>query len=234
MKMVSTAQLSDESETTAMSAITSPGTLPACAPPLNLYTRFSFHRNKRRIENGIIIALNLHRKKSTTVLIGTSCHSTRIFEMQINQSTGANSLYQPKNEQSVSTKTASDNSNKHVSGEQVSISPAGHSAEAKWQQIAAKYDVTNISTNDRATMAAELRGNGLISTKDQMAMMAPLSMNDDLETKVDFLSINRESLAVERGEPSALKLLALLEQLHALANNGGNVQGSIANNLSDV
>lgn len=47
---------------------------------------------------------------------------------------------------------------------------ASISTESRWQQIAGKYDVTNISTRERGVMAAELMDNNLISSAEGMAL----------------------------------------------------------------
>lgn len=110
--------------------------------------------------------------------------------------------------------------------DQVSLSAPGRTAEGKWLTIAGKYDVTNISTRERGAMGSELAENGLISSLEGMALMAPLSMDDDLDTKVNFLEISRESLEVAKSNGASAKqvelqesVVKILEELHGLASS---------------
>ena len=107
----------------------------------------------------------------------------------------------------------------------VTISDAGYSAEAEWQKIANKYDVTNISTNERAAMAQELSDNHLVSNDVLLFMVAPLSMNENRDQKVNYLSMMRESFEVASnmgvsGKQLELQKerLSILERLNNLSN----------------
>lgn len=125
-----------------------------------------------------------------------------------------------KNQANISSDAASKTSSKTESqNEQVTISAAGHSAGERWQFVASQYDVTDISTNERASMAGKLRKNNLISAEQQLRLTAPLSINDDLSTKVDYLTMIKESREVAEKIPAALKSLKILEHLHELSEN---------------
>lgn len=82
--------------------------------------------------------------------------------------------------------TALDQPNK-VETDSVSISNAGRNAEAKWQEISQKYNVTNISGNEVISMAQDLYSNKLISTDEYLSMFVPQSIDDDLSAKRDYL-----------------------------------------------
>ena len=99
------------------------------------------------------------------------------------------------------------------------------SGTSGWQTIANKYDVTNISTNERAAMTQELLDNQFISNDVGLTMMAPLSMNENMNQKVDYLKITRDSyefLSKRGGDPKQLELLKqsleTLERLHSLSS----------------
>jgi len=103
------------------------------------------------------------------------------------------------------------------------------SAEARWQQIAGNYDVTNISTRERAAMTGELLESGLISSTEGMALAAPYSMNENLDTKRDYLTISREALAFSKqngASPQQVelqqKIAGILEKLFTLTDTAAN------------
>jgi len=149
--------------------------------------------------------------------------------MQINQTTQASSIYQLQSQRSVTPKTYDNNTSTQAISDQVSISSAGRNAEAKWQAIADKYDVTNISTHERGAMTNELMENKLISSTEALTMMAPISMNHDPETKVNFLDLTKKGLEFAKSNGAPQKQIELmervaniLEQLHGLAGRTDN------------
>lgn len=75
----------------------------------------------------------------------------------------------------------------------LSMSNAGPAAESKLQAIANKYDVTNLSGNERIAMAQDLRDNQLIPNGAMMLIVAPLSMNENMNQKTDYLATARNS-----------------------------------------
>ena len=119
--------------------------------------------------------------------------------------------------------------------DQVSISAAGRNAEDKWQAIADKYDMTNISLHERGAMTAELLENKLISSAEGLAMMAPNSMNEDPDTKVNFLDMTQNGLEAAKSNGTPINqikimesLVGILDQLYSLAsNNNGNSVSSM-------
>lgn len=105
----------------------------------------------------------------------------------------------------------------------VKISNEGHKAQAKWQEIAAQYDVTDLSTNERVEMAGQLQKNGLIPDDIMIFMVMPSSMNTDLNQKEDFLGAIKESFEMEKSSglgqkqlEMRIKSIEILEHLHEL------------------
>lgn len=108
----------------------------------------------------------------------------------------------------------------------VTISHTARSVSEKMQTIANKYDVTNISTAERIAMAQELSDNQLMPKGAMISMVAPLSMNEDISQKSNYLDTMRESfkfLSKMGGSAEQLELqrqsLEMLEQLNALSHN---------------
>jgi len=84
-----------------------------------------------------------------------------------------------------------------VKTDSVSISDAGRNAEAKWQEISQKYDVTDISGHEVISMAQDLYSNKLISTDEYLSMFVPQSIDDDLNGKRDHLRNMSLDLAMQ-------------------------------------
>ena len=80
------------------------------------------------------------------------------------------------------------NTTKKTETDTVSISSAGRNAEAKWQEIANKYDMTNISGNEVMGMAKELYDNKLISSGQMLDMYTPPSIDFNLDEKVNYVA----------------------------------------------
>ena len=80
------------------------------------------------------------------------------------------------------------NTTKKTETDTVSISSAGRNAEAKWQEIANKYDMTNISWNEVMGMAKELYDNKLISSGQMLDMYTPPSIDFNLDEKVNYVA----------------------------------------------
>ncbi len=149
--------------------------------------------------------------------------------MKINQTVQASHLYQMQSQPSETQK--SDNVSTSIQGTSASvrISSAGRNAEHNWQAIADKYDVTNISTYERGAMTAELLENKLISSTEGLSLMAPLSINANPETKINFLDIMQKGFEAAKSNGTSQKQIELmkstvntLHQLHALAGNKDN------------
>ncbi len=106
----------------------------------------------------------------------------------------------------------------------VSISDAGRNAEVKWQEISQKYDVKNISGNEVLNMAKELYDNNLISEEDSLLMYVPLSLDENLNEKSNYLDLMTLSLEMtkksgqitEQGLKLSEKRIDILEQMSKL------------------
>ncbi|MDK2595784.1 hypothetical protein [Pseudoalteromonas obscura] len=72
--------------------------------------------------------------------------------------------------------------------QQVHISENGRIADTKWQSIANKYDVHNISDVEAGAMSRDLFDAGFINTTQMMILMAPSSMNETPLKKHDMLN----------------------------------------------
>lgn len=149
--------------------------------------------------------------------------------MQIGHLTQTENIYQARQKVASSTPPET-NTNKQ---DPVSISSTGRNAEAKWQDIASQYNMTDISTKERASMADELRKDNSISAEQHLRLAAPLNMDDDLSTKVDYLTLARNSKAVAEGVPAALKSLNILEHLHELSENINNKTANTTSKTAD-
>lgn len=108
------------------------------------------------------------------------------------------------------------------SSDSVQISKEGLNAMQKWQDIANKYDVNNITTDERLKMTTELVEAGLVSTEVGLHLAAPRSINEGPNDRSDFLTEMKASLAFDRAHSSAehirnkTKAINILEQLKSL------------------
>lgn len=91
------------------------------------------------------------------------------------------------------------------------------------QGIANKYDVMNLSGNERAALAQELRDNDFISGGVHLALVAPLSINEDFSVKTNYIDTARKAFTFAEqhgvsGDQLAIQKeqLDILEQLNAL------------------
>lgn len=147
--------------------------------------------------------------------------------MQINNITQAYKINNTQNDESTQVITISNNTSPKVQTDTVSISPAGKNAEKKWQEIANKYDVTNMSQTEVGKMTKELHDNKLIPNDVLLHMLAPASMNQDPDQKYDVLSQMRISLEFAEStnaDPIHIEkqkqVVNVFEQLHGLLNSG--------------
>ena len=106
----------------------------------------------------------------------------------------------------------------------VSISNEGLNAKSNWQEISNKYDVTNISQNEMASMVSSLIDNKLISSTDSLYLMAPRSMNVDPDVKFDLMATTRKSLIFAKENGASVEdiknresVLDILETLKSLS-----------------
>ncbi|WP_415901564.1 hypothetical protein ACMXYR_10780 [Neptuniibacter sp. QD29_5] len=139
--------------------------------------------------------------------------------MQVNQTSHAAQVYQTQNKGSVNTSHGTGNSIETANGD-VHLSKEARNAESALNSIANKYDVTNISTRERGAMVNDLQEKGLISNLDAMRMAAPFSINENLDTKRDWLKISKDALefAEQHGQSpkeieSMKRNISMLEQL---------------------
>jgi hypothetical protein len=159
--------------------------------------------------------------------------------MQINQATQAGHIYRMQSQPSAAQKSDNGITSTQAASDQVSIRPAGRNAEGNWQAIADKYDVENISMRERGAMAQEFLDNGLISSEEAMVMSRPYKLNDDLDTKRNWLDISQGALefAKQNGSPTKTtelmkRTVYILEQLQALAGNSDNNRENAMNRAS--
>lgn len=108
--------------------------------------------------------------------------------------------------------------------DKVSISADAYSVGKNWQNIAAKYDVTNISNQDRTNLAGELQEKGLISGEVGIFMAMPLSMSQNPNEKTNFIDVAKQSLqnSIDGGASSEQielrkKAIGILEHLKELS-----------------
>ena len=145
--------------------------------------------------------------------------------MQINLNIPETKIYQTQITNTIGKQSPIDNASQKSSDVSVTLSETGKNAEKKWLEIANKYDVTNISTNERSTMTGELLNNGLISSPEAMVLVAPISINHDPTTKINFLEQTRQGLDFAKNNGATQKQIELwekslevLEQLNTLSS----------------
>ena len=144
--------------------------------------------------------------------------------MQAGLTISAAQTYQIPNQNVVGNRNSPNEASSKTTSDSVFLSDIGKNAEKNWQAIASRYDVTNISTHERGAMLEELINSGLMPPGEGIALVAPISMNHDPATKVNFFDLSRKSLefAKDNGAPQqqiALmqKTVNLLEKLDALS-----------------
>ncbi|MEH6710360.1 hypothetical protein [Paraglaciecola polaris] len=123
--------------------------------------------------------------------------------MQINSSSYITSIYQMDNTINDKSPNASPLSRSETTTDTVTISDAGLSAERKLQQMAHKYDPTNMSYSELTRMSSELQLNGLITSQEGLAMRAPPSRDFDPDEKYDTVALARKSVAFDQSLSAA-------------------------------
>ena len=151
--------------------------------------------------------------------------------MQINQ---VGHIYQTQSQLSAAQKSDSSKTSAQDAGDQVSISPAGRSAEDNWQAIADNFDVTNISMRERGAMTQELFNDGLISSEEAMLMSRPYKLNDDLDTKRNWLDISQGALEFANQQGSPTKTIELMESTVNILEQLFALSGDIDNNRENA
>jgi len=113
--------------------------------------------------------------------------------MQVNNNAQVYSINQIRNNNSTHATEVSNVATTQTENDIVSISKVGKNAEKKWQNIANKYDVSNMSQTEIGKMTKELDDNKLIPKGVLLHMLAPASMNQDPDQKYNILSRMRDS-----------------------------------------
>lgn len=144
----------------------------------------------------------------------------REWKLIISSSYQANN-YNPS--KSVTTQHSLQAQDKNIqSDSRVSISQEGNNAAASMHDIAAKYNVNDISQKERMQMVTELTEAGLISSGVALHLRAPRSMNEKPNDRSDLLGEMKESLIVDKNSPDSehmknkLRAIDILEELRAL------------------
>lgn len=108
--------------------------------------------------------------------------------MLINSNSQASHIYQTQSNAPLTTTSSNTPVKNENTADKITISDAGLNAESKWQDIADKYDMTNISGNEVMEMAQELYENKLISSNQMLDMYTPPSIDFDLNKKVNYVT----------------------------------------------
>lgn len=146
--------------------------------------------------------------------------------MHINNHDQVSRIYQ-MSDSATSVATDLNATNKNETADKVTLSNAGLNAESKLQSIAAKYNPNHMSYNELVSMGTELLENGLITSQESLALMAPPSRNFDPDEKYDTVALAKQSVAFDESLGSAhskdAKLRAsVLEVLQTIQNLAGN------------
>lgn len=136
--------------------------------------------------------------------------------MQVSPALSGAQIYQKHGLNVARNPTPSSISSDKTNTDSVSLSHAGKYAEKNWQAIAAKYDVTNISTHERGEMAADLMNAGLMPPGIGIALVAPIGLNHDPNTKIDFLDASRQSLSFGKAHGAPQEQILLMEKTVSL------------------
>ena len=123
--------------------------------------------------------------------------------MQINSSNQVSRIYQTDNTIATDSTNYNPTTQSKNTTDTVNISNAGLNAEKKLQEIANKYDPTNMSYNELTRMSSELQINGLITSQEGLAMRAPPSRDFDPDEKYDTVALARKSVEFDQSLGSA-------------------------------
>ncbi|GAC24817.1 hypothetical protein GMES_2522 [Paraglaciecola mesophila KMM 241] len=148
--------------------------------------------------------------------------------MQINSPDQVSRIYQMSDSATSVAKNLNVANTKQTT-DKVTLSEAGLNAESKLQDIAAKYNPNNMSYNQLVSMGAELLENGLITSQESLALMAPPSRNFDPDEKYDTVALAKQSAAFDQSlgnthsKDAALRagVLEMLQTIQSLAGNSG-------------
>ncbi|MBL4630442.1 MAG: hypothetical protein JKY14_04550 [Paraglaciecola sp.] len=149
--------------------------------------------------------------------------------MIINNPTTITQLYQSKTNAVVPVATSTGSTvTDNTATDTVTISHAGKNSAEKFQEISGRYDVSNMSVNERSAMAKELYDSKLISTTEYMNMTIPYccaDLTEDIEAvnseRRDFLSLAKynyelnESSNTAEANAMAKRTIDIYEQIKA-------------------
>lgn len=149
--------------------------------------------------------------------------------MQINSNDQVSRIYQINNTASAGIQTRSADTIKHETADKVTISEAGLKAGSKWQEIADKYDPTNMSYKELTSMTISLREKGLITSQEALALLAPPSRDFNPDEKYDTVASARQSVEFDQslggtqGRDAQLRVrrLEILETIQNLSRSSG-------------
>lgn len=150
--------------------------------------------------------------------------------MQINSNDQVSRIYQMNNT-AAAVQSRSAETIKNETADKVTISDVGRNAESELQEIADKYDPTNMSYNELGSMVSSLRENGLITSQESLALMMPPSRHFDPDEKYDTIAAARQkvefdqSLGAAQGRDAQLRVsvLNILETIQNLSPNTNNI-----------
>ena len=113
--------------------------------------------------------------------------------------------------------------NRFLQNDKVNISTSAKIAEGAWQEVAAKFDVNNISRSERGELASTLVSNGMIKSDVAMQIIKPLNINERSEDRTDFLSVMKgafefnQAAGLSRDQLELqMKAINVLERLNSL------------------
>lgn len=149
--------------------------------------------------------------------------------MQINSNDQVSRIYQINNTASAGIQTRSADTIKHETADKVTISEAGLKAGSKWQEIADKYDPTNMSYDELSSMASDLHLNGLITSEEALAMRVPPNRHFEFDEKYDTVALAKQSVEFDQslggtqGRDAQLRVrrLEILETIQNLSRSSG-------------
>ena len=143
--------------------------------------------------------------------------------MLVHSNNQASHIYQAQSNMPI--RDANTTVNNKNTADKVTISDAGLNAENKWQEIASKYDPTNMSYNNLTDMVTDLRKNELISSQESLALLAPPSMNFDPNERYNALALAKKSVEFDQSLGTTnidaqlrVRSLSILEKIQKLSS----------------
>lgn len=148
--------------------------------------------------------------------------------MQINSSNQVSRIYHMDDAIAGNSTKSSTSTQTEALTDTVTISDAGSNVERKLQEVANKYDPTNMSHSELTRLSSELQLNGLITPQEGLAMRAPPSRGFDADDKYDVLALARKTVEFDQSIGTAqntdaklrANVLNVLESLISLKYRG--------------